>query len=125
MVEELTNVLKREHGAVKKCHICFTEFRDPENIKVRDHCNYTDSYRRATPKNCNLKYWILYHTPAAFQEFLSSFDVYLFTKFNKDDIGVIAEDEKKYLDINVKINVKLAGEINMVKIYARVFCRNS
>ena len=30
-------------------------------------------------------------------------------RFNKDDIGVIAENKEKYVSFNVKINVKLAG----------------
>ena len=30
-------------------------------------------------------------------------------KFNKNDIGVIAEKEENYISFNVKINIKLAG----------------
>ena len=37
----LTDVLKREHKAAEKCHICLKEFNDPKNKKVRDHCLYT------------------------------------------------------------------------------------
>ena len=45
---------------------------------------------------------------------LSGYDAHLFIKelgrkFNKDDIGVIAENKEKYISFNVKINVKLAG----------------
>ena len=45
---------------------------------------------------------------------LSDYDAYLFIKelrrkFNKNDIGVIAENKEKYISFNVKINVKLAG----------------
>ena len=29
--------------------------------------------------------------------------------FNKNDIGVIAENREKYISFNVKINVKLVG----------------
>ena len=44
----------------------------------------------------------------------SGYDAHLFIKelgrkFNKDDIGVIAENKEKYISFNVKINVKLAG----------------
>ena len=55
---ELTDVLKREHEAAEKCHICLKEFNDPKNRKVRDYCHYTGSYRRAAHNNCNPKYWI-------------------------------------------------------------------
>ena len=36
---DLTDVLKREHKAAKKCHNCLKEFNDPQNKKVRDHCH--------------------------------------------------------------------------------------
>ena len=37
---ELTDALKREHKAAKKCHICLKEFNDPKHKKVRYHCHY-------------------------------------------------------------------------------------
>ena len=40
----LSGVLKREHEAAEKCHICLKEFNDPRNRKVRDHCHYTSLY---------------------------------------------------------------------------------
>ena len=45
---------------------------------------------------------------------LSGYDTHLLIKelgrkFNKNDIGVIAENKEKYISFNVKINVKLAG----------------
>ena len=48
---------------------------------------------------------------------LSGYDAHLFIKelgrrFNKNDIGVIAENKEKYISFNVKINVKLAGVRN-------------
>ena len=48
---------------------------------------------------------------------LSGYDTHLFIKelgkkFNKDDIGVIAENKEKYISFNVKIKVKLAGVSN-------------
>ena len=36
---ELTGVLKGEHKATEKCHICFKELDNPENRKVIDHCH--------------------------------------------------------------------------------------
>ena len=41
---KLTDVLKREHEAAEKCHICLKEFNDPRNRKLKDHCHYTDLY---------------------------------------------------------------------------------
>ena len=38
LITKLTGVLKREHEAAEKCHICLKEFNNPEDRKVRDHC---------------------------------------------------------------------------------------
>ena len=106
-------MLKREQEAAEKCHICLKGFNDPKNKKVRDHCHYMGEYRGAAHNNCNLKYKIPDHIPIVFHN-LCGYDAHLFikelrTEFNKDDIGVIAENKEKYISFNVKINVKLAG----------------
>ena len=43
-VIKLTDVLKREHEAAEKCHICLKRFNDLRNRKVRDHCHHTGEY---------------------------------------------------------------------------------
>ena len=53
------------------------------------------------------------HIPIVFHN-LSGYDAHLFIKelgrrFNKNDIGVIAENKEKQISFNVEINVKLAG----------------
>ena len=113
---KLTDVLKREHKAAEKCHICLKEFNDPQSNKVRDHCHYTGLYRGAARNNWNLKYRIPDHIPKVFHS-LSGYDAHLFIKelgkkFDRDDIGVIAENKEKHISFNVKINVKLAGVSN-------------
>ena len=110
---KFTDVLKRKHEAAEKCHICLKEFHDPMNKKMRDHCHYTCLYREAAHNNCNLKYRIPDHIPIVLHN-LNGYDAHLFIKelgrrFNKNDIGVIAENKEKYISFNVKINVKLAG----------------
>ena len=123
---KITDVLKREHEAAEKCHICLKEFNDPRNRKVRDHCHYISLYRRAADNNCNLKYRIPDYIPIVFHN-LSGYDAHLFIKelgrrFNKNDIGVIAENKEKYISFNVKINVKLAGvNIKMVHKCIKIF----
>ena len=109
---KLTDVQKREHEAAEECHICLKEFNDPKNRRVRDHCHYMGEYRGAAHNNCNLKYKIPDHIPIVFHN-LSGYDAHLFIKelgrkFNKNDIGAIAENKEKYISFNVKINVKLA-----------------
>ena len=88
---ELTNVLKKEHKAAEKCHICLKECNDPQNKKVRDHCHHASLYRGAAHNTCNLKYRIPDHIPIVFHN-LSGYDAHLFIKelgkkFNKNDIG--------------------------------------
>ena len=112
---ELTDVLKREHEAAEKCHICLKEFNEPNNKKVRYHCHYTGLYRGAAHNNCNLKYRIPDYIPIVFHNL--NYDAHLFIKelgkrFNKNDTGVIAENKEKYVSFNVKINVKVAGVRN-------------
>ena len=72
---KLTDVLKREHKAAEKCHICLKEFNDPKDRKVRDHCYYTGLYQGAAHNNCNLKYRIPDHIPTVFHN-LSGYDAY-------------------------------------------------
>ena len=113
---ELADVLKREHKTAEKCHICLKEFNDPQNKKVRDHCHYTVLYRGAVHNNCNLKYRIPEHILIVFHN-LSGYDAHLFIKelgkrFNKNDVGVIAENKEKYISFKVRINVKLARVSN-------------
>ena len=104
------------HEAAEKCHICLIGFNDPQNKKVIYHCHYTGLYQGAAHNNCNLKYRIPDHIPIVFHN-LSGYDAHLFIKelgkrFNKNDIGVIAENKKKFISFNVKINFKLAGVSN-------------
>ena len=113
LIIALADVQKRGHETAGKCHTCLKEFNDPKNKNVRDHCHYTGLYRGAAHNNCNLKYLIPDYIPIVFHN-LSGYDAHLFIKelgrrFNKNDIGVIAENKEKYISFNVKINVKLAG----------------
>ena len=109
-------MLKREHEAAEKCHICLKEFNNSQNKKVGDHCHYAGLYRGAAHNNCNLKYRIAGHIPIEFHN-LSGYDAHLFIKelgkrFKKNDIGVITENKEKYISFNVKIHVRLAGVSN-------------
>ena len=66
--------------------------------------------------NCNLKYRIPDHIPIVYHN-LRGYDAHLFIKelgrkFNRGDMGVIAENKVKYISFNIKINVKLAGVRN-------------
>ena len=101
----LTDVLKREHEAAEKCHICLKEFNNPRKRKVRDHCHYTVEYRGTAHNNSNLKYKIPDHIQIVFHK-LTGYDAHLFIKelerkFNKNDTGVIAEKKEKYISFKI------------------------
>ena len=53
-IKLLTRKEWRKFNRATNCHICFKEFKD-DDIKVRDHCHYTDQYRGPAHRNCNLK----------------------------------------------------------------------
>ena len=78
---ELTDVLKIQHDAAKRCHICLKEFlsNDLNNKKVRDHCPYTGLYRGAAHNKCNLNYQISYYIPIVFHN-LSGYNAHLLIK---------------------------------------------
>ena len=107
----------------QQCHFCLKEFNDPQKKKVRSHCHYIGLYQEAAHNNCNLKCWIPDHIPILFHN-LSGYDAHLFIKelgrsFNKNNTGVIAENKEKYINFNVKINIKLAGVSNKDGIEVR------
>ena len=126
----LTEVLKQAHEEATECHICLKSFDDPQNNrKVRDHCHYTGLYRGAAHNNCNLKYKIPSYIPIVFHN-LSGYDAHLFIcelgkKFNKEDIGCIAENKEKYISFNVKTHIKLAGitDKNGKQVYKKMQLR--
>lgn len=74
-----------------------------------------DLYQK-TAHSCNLKYWMSDHILIAFHN-LSRHDAHLFIKelgkkFNKDDVGVVAENNEKFIGFNVKIDVDLSTLTN-------------
>ena len=55
---KFTDVLKREHEAPEKFHICLKGFNDPKHRRVKDHCHvfvypyeYMDSWKKFEEKN--------------------------------------------------------------------------
>ena len=94
-ITELTYVLKREHEAAEKCHICLQEFNNPKNRKVRDHCHHTGLYRGAAYNNCNLKKQITDHIPIVLHN-LSGYDAHRFIReLGKSLTRIILESLQK------------------------------
>lgn len=104
---ELTDEFKSDHEAADNCHISFQECNDPENKKVRDHC---DCIPGAVHNNFYLEYltpnyiFLVLHN-------LSDNDSRVFIKelrvsFNNHDTGLIAGKKEKYISFNVTINLK-------------------
>ena len=107
-MNHLTREEWREFNRARKCQICFRKFKE-DNPKVRDHCHYTGSYRGPAHRNCNLRYKIPLYIPFVFHN-LSRYDAHLIIrelgkKFDTGKIGVIAENEEKYISFNVNVVV--------------------
>ena len=110
---KLTDVLKREHEVAEKCHIFLREFGHAEpqsdngtdNRKVKDDCHYTELYWDVAHSNYKMKYWTPDHIPTVFHN-PSGYGTHLFIKelrkkFNKNDLGVIAEKRRIYYKVKI------------------------
>ena len=103
---ELNDRQLEEHKNAKKCHVCLKEFFS-NDIKVRDHCHYTDRYRGAAHSSCNLMYKIPDYIPVVFHN-LAGYDEYLFIKElakHTSKINVIAKNAENYISFSAKVEV--------------------
>ena len=76
----LTTEEKKDYDNQKVCYICKKEFDNNDNDKkVRDHCDYTGKYRRASHNICNLRYKIPKEIPVMFHNG-STFDYHFIIK---------------------------------------------
>ena len=125
-MKSLTSKKWRKFNRARKCHICFKEF-EQDNPKVRDHCHYPGQYRGAAHRKCNLRYKIPSYILFVFHN-LSGYDAHLIIrklgkKFNTGEIGVIAENNEKYISFNFDVVVDWYedewGEIKEKKIQLR------
>ena len=55
----------REFKRATKCYICFIDFKE-DDIKVRDHCHYTELYPGPAHRICNVRYKIPRYIPSCF-----------------------------------------------------------
>ena len=107
-MKPLTSKQWKKFKRARKCHICFKKF-EQDNPKVRDHCHYTGQYRGAAYTKCNLRYKIPSYIPIVFHN-LSGYDAHLIIrelgkKFDKGEIGVIAENKEKYISFYIDVVV--------------------
>lgn len=88
------------------CYICENPF-DAENIKVKDHCHLSGTYRGAAHALCNLHYKTPTFIPIFFHN-LTGYDSHLFLKQlaqQKETIDVIAQNKEKYVSFSKHIVV--------------------
>ena len=118
-MDPLTNRQWKSYKSSRECHICYKPF-NPEDPKVRDHCQYTDCYRGPAHRNCNLRYRIPSYIPVIFHN-LSGYDAHLFIKElgkHCNDIGVIAKTKRTTLPFRLKLQsigtlIGMMKEINL------------
>ena len=109
----------RKFNRAKKCHIYLKGFKEDAvvalghrpNPKVRYHCHYTGKYQGPAHRTCNLRYKIPNCIPVVFHN-LNRYDAQLFVqelgkKFDTGKIGVIAENQEKYISFDVDVIVHM------------------
>ena len=106
-MDHLTKKQLKKYEEASRCYICLKSFNG-ENLKVRDHCHYTSSYRGPAHMRCNLMYKIPPYIPIVFHN-LSGYDAHLFIKLlaslTDGSIGVIAENTEYYISFSIKVEV--------------------
>ena len=93
------------HNNAKTCFICEKGFVDDENnIKVRNHCHYTDKYRGAAHNTYNLQYKVSKNIPVVFHNG-SNYDFPLVIKqLAKDFDGsfnCLGKNTEKYITFSI------------------------
>ena len=118
----LTHAEQKPFQKAKTCHICKKELLE---YKVRDHCHFTDHYRGAAHKSCNLQCKKTMVLPVIFHN-LQGYDAHLFIKqlaCLPGELNCIPSTEEKYISFSKKIKFdeyknKITGEI--VPIYFEI-----
>ena len=125
-MKPLTDEDWRKFNRAIKCHICFKGFKK-DDVKVRDHCHYTGTYRGPAHSICSLRYKTPHYIPIVFHN-LSGYDAHLFIrelgkKFDTGKTDVIAENKEKYISFNVDVAVDsytdASGKVREKKIQLR------
>ena len=112
-MKELIKLLKKEDETAEKCHICFKEFSDPEEVYGMALHGFIlgSNPQQLQPELSNTRpHFHCFSQP-------SRYDTHLYIKeirkkFKKNDIGVFAENKQKQISLKVKINIKLVGVTN-------------
>ena len=107
-MKALTRKKWRKHNGATTCHICRKGI-EYDDIKVRDHCHYSGQYRGPAHRSCNLKYKIPNYIPIVFHN-PSGYDDNLFIrelgkKLDTAKIGVISENEQKYISFSIDVEI--------------------
>ena len=117
----LTDEENRSNENQKRCYVCRKLFIEDNEEKVRDHCRFTDKYRGAAHRDCNINYKITRDISIAFHN-LSSYDSHFIIKelANEFDgeLECLGKCTEKYIRFSVKFNKKITkkGEDGNKKI---------
>ena len=104
----LTKEEKDNYNKENICHICKKEFNN--DMKVRDHCHFTDKYRGAAHNMCNLRYKIPENIPVTFHNG-STYDYHFIIKELacefEGNFECLGENTEKYITFSVPIRKKI------------------
>ena len=105
---------KEEEDSYNKeniCHICKKDFNN--DVKVRDHCNFTGKYRAAAHKTRNLRYKIPKNIPVIFHSG-STYDYHFIIKELANEFEgnfeCLEENTEKYITFSVPINKRIENK---------------
>ena len=114
----LTDKENKSYEKQNVCYICKKQFRTDENDenafklyhKVRDHCHYTRTFRRAAHSVCNLRYKTPKEIPVVFHNG-STYDYHFIinqlAKDFYDHLECLRENTEKYITFSVPISKEL------------------
>lgn len=110
----LTQLEKYIQETTPNCCICKEKFNEKE-LRVRDHCHFTGTYRGPAHSECNLKCRIPKFFPIMLHNF-SGYDCHLFVKSLgkiKGDISIIPLNKEKYISLSHRIHIDQLNSFEM------------
>ena len=111
----LTTKEKIHYNEHEICYICKKEFdkSNKKNYKVRDHCHYTDKYRRAAHNICNLRYKTLKEIPVVLYNG-STYDYHFIikelVKEFEGNFECLGDNTEKYITFSAPIKKKIENK---------------
>ena len=125
----LTKEQQESYKNAKICYIFKEKFeikyvKDKKYHKARDHCHYTEQYRAAAHRTCNLKYSVLKKIPIVFQNGFN-YDFHFIIKELAEELKkqftCLRENTEIYITFTVPIEKEVTKLIKMEKKLQKIY----